>query len=312
MIFKKIKLIFIFALIFALYLTTAKANPFAFLKPHDITIIQLTDVHLDTHSTKSNQRMLQYSESLLKDAISQINEMNNADIVVFSGDVINHSDKTEFEKFISIANTLKQPWFYAPGNHDVGISGGISKKEITSLLNQKSLYYSYSPNSDFTLIFLDGVISSGITANGYFPKEELDWLDKTLFENKNKKIIIVQHYPVVEPFKSYSHKVKNADEYLQIIDKHKNVIAVLSGHYHASKITIRKNVLHISTPSLVEYPNSFRKIKITNIQEGTKFEIKTISTRLQEVKELSKNLSGSPTLHEGTKLDQNLTITIKN
>jgi len=312
MIFKKIKLIFVFALIFALYLTTAKANPFEFFKPHSISFIQVTDVHLDSHSTKSNQRMLQYSESLLKDAISQINIMNDVDMIVFSGDVINRPDKTEFEKFISMANTLKKPWFYAPGNHDIGIVRGLSREEISSLIKQNSLYYEYSPNADFCFIFLDGVITSGITANGFFPKEELNWLDETLSKNKTKKVVIIQHYPVVEPFKSYTHKVKNDAEYLQILDKNPNVIAVVSGHYHSSKITLRKNVLHISTPALIEYPNSFRKIKISKTKEGEKVEIKTISTKLIDVKTKSKALSGSPSLHEGTKTDQNITVFLKN
>jgi 3',5'-cyclic AMP phosphodiesterase CpdA len=159
---------------------------------------------------------------------------------------------------------------------------------------------------------MDGVIDNEITANGYFPKNELDWLDSQLKNNSGKKVIIVQHFPVVEPFKSVTHKVRNADKYLEIIDKYSNVIAVLSGHYHAAKITRRKNVLHISTPALVEYPNAFREIKITILNDSTKFDIRLIETNLKNVQKLSKSRSKNPTLEEGQKQDRNAVIIIKN
>jgi len=212
------------------------------------------------------------------------------------------------------------------GNHDVGINGGISKQEAMKLwmenstlrnlrnlyFNQNSFYYSYIPNKNFLILFMDGVIDNEITANGYFPREELVWLNNQLKNNPDKKVIIVQHFPVVEPFKSTTHVVRNADEYLGILDKYSNVVAVLSGHYHAAKITQRKNVLHISTPALIEYPNAFRKIKITNLSDSTKIEIRTIETNLKNVQKLSKSRSGNPELKEGKEFDRNAVIIIKN
>jgi hypothetical protein len=50
---------------------------------------------------------------------------------------------------------------------------------------------------------------------------------------------------------------------------------VLSGHYHISKIIQPKNIIHVSAPSLVESPDSFRVITIKN--DGTAI-FKTIDT----------------------------------
>ena len=102
-----------------------------------------------------------------------------------------------------------------------------------------------------------------------------------------EKVIIVQHFPVVEPCKSMLHKTLDAKEYLEVLDKHNNVVAVLSGHYHCAKVTQRNNVLHISSPSLVQYPNSFNVINISDDSKKIKVEVKTISTRLENVKEQS-------------------------
>ncbi|MCK7481192.1 MAG: hypothetical protein M0C28_31345 [Candidatus Moduliflexus flocculans] len=108
---------------------------------------------------------------------------------------------------------------------------------------------------------MDGVAETSVTANGYFKKEELAWLDNQLSQHQNSKAIIVQHFPIYEPFKSKTHFIHNADEYKEILSKHNNVIAVLSGHYHsAQKIQKnRKHFLHTELPrSVVEYPQRFQ------------------------------------------------------
>jgi 3',5'-cyclic-AMP phosphodiesterase len=317
-------------LLFAVFVAVTTAKPLNIFKINNIfgindnilDIVQISDVHLDSKSKSHNQRMIEYSTDLLKDAISRINNSNDVQMVVFSGDVVNRPDKNDFLKFVSIANNLKVPWYYAPGNHDPGILGGLSKSKILEILNEKLpyfnvkspynnyIYYSYSPNRKFLVLFLDGVILNKITANGYFPIRELDWLNRQIKNNPDKKVIIVKHFPVVEPYKSTSHRVANADEYLNIIDRYTNVIAVLSGHYHATKITQRKNVLHISTPALAEYPNAYREIKITDLNDSTRFDIKLIETNLKDIQQLSKSRLKNPDLTYGQPKDRNTTITL--
>ena len=109
---------------------------------------------------------------------------------------------------------------------------------------------------------MDGTTDKIISANGFFTQESLEFLDRTLSQNSDKKAIIVQHFPLVPPFESITHEIANKKEYFEIIDKHKNLIMVLAGHYHAPSILTRNNVLHITTPSMVQYPHAFRTIKI--------------------------------------------------
>ncbi len=318
-----ISLIFVFTVFAAI--VTAKTE-----QDNTLNIVQLTDVHVDSRIKSTSSRMIGDSIDLFKDAITQINNLKGNEIVIFSGDVINRPDKKDFNKFVEMANELKVPWYYAVGNHDVGISGGLSRAKIREILNDKSsclncnksnvfhiqnpksFYYACCPNrnKNFLILFLDGVISNRISANGYFPKEELDWLDKQLKNNPDKKVIIVQHFPVVEPYKSESHRVTNTDEYFKVIDKYKNLIAILSGHYHATKITNRKNVLHINTPALVEYPNAFREIKITDLNNSTKFDIKLIETNLKNIQKLSKSRLENDALKYGQPEDRNAVITL--
>lgn len=287
-----------------------------------IRVIHATDIHIDRKAKSKTSRMLGESIELFKGIINQINCMEDIDMVVFSGDVVNKPDVNDFNLFADIASTLKFPWHYTPGNHDIGAGGGLSRTQIVNILNKKipdlklsikndkNIHYSYSPNKSFLFLFLDGTIKNKITAFGYFPKEELDWLESQLRNNPDKKVIIVQHFPVVEPFDSASHKITNEKEYLKVIDKYNNLVAVLAGHYHCSKIINRNNVLHITTPALVEYPNAYREIKMTDMGKTTKFEVKLIETNLKDIQNVSKSRLNNAPLHYGQQNDRNVIINL--
>ena len=72
------------------------------------------------------------------------------------------------------------------------------------------------------------------------------------------------HVPVLEPFNSPNHRLLDADKMQEILNKYKNPIAVFQGHYHGAKITQKGNILYVSCPSMVTYPNAFRMISVTN------------------------------------------------
>lgn len=287
------------------------------LRPDTLKIAQLSDIHYDSCMQTKGARMISNSQELLEDAICQINKMEDVDLVVFSGDSINQPNECDLPVFIKIANNLKMPWYVALGNHEVNQERGLTKEKyfqiLTSLnLNYASInafkpYYIITPKKEYKVIFLDGVNEEKLSSEGEFSEEQLAWLDKKLNQYRNKKIIIVQHFPIIPPYKTTTrnHEIKNAKEYLNILDKHNNVIVVLAGHYHCSKVVKRNNVLHITTPALVQYPNAFRTITISSTQSGiTKVEYQLHSTNLCNIKEKSRQATGpSKVLLEGSKAD---------
>ena len=119
------------------------------------------------------------------------------------------------------------------------------------------------------------------------------------------------HVPVIEPFPSPGHKLLNAPEVQEIIEKYKNPIAVFQGHYHAAKITQHKNVLYVSTPSLVSYPNAFRVISISNHRNKVVFDIQMKETNEKNIQKLAKLLVFSSSIYTGEEKDQTYTYTIK-
>lgn len=264
-----------------------------------LKIVQITDNHLDLKGQNLGPRMYKHSKELLEDAISQINELDQVDMVVFTGDMINHSSTENYKQFMKIANKLNVPWFPVLGNHDIGIRGGMSKSQFVNLTRSSNCffrfnkpYYVLRPQKGYLVIVLDGVHDSAKTSKGYFPQSELEWLDEQLTKNEKERVIIALHYPIVEPFPSQTHRIINAGLLSSILNKHDNVLAVISGHYHGAKIQKVDNIVHVSTPSLVEYPNAFRVITVRDIEDSkVQIDFSFDETRLKDVQEKSKKCS---------------------
>jgi len=282
-----------------------------------LTFAQISDAHYSSAKTNTSYRLTAESGELLEDAIAQVNETPNVDFVMFTGDMINTPYQKELMKFLPYANKLKCPWYAVFGNHDISIGGYLSKKLYLDILNSHNKnfsfskpYYSFVPKKGYKVIGLDSIIDDRVTANGNIYAEELKWLDKELSKSKNDTVLIFMHGPLVEPLHSQSHTVLNADQVLAVINKHKNPIAIFSGHYHTTKVTKMGNVLHVSTPSLVSYPNAFRIVRVNNQKKKVIFDIYFKETRYKDVQKRAKMMAFGSKTYYGADDDRTVTYEI--
>lgn len=155
------------------------------------------------------------------------------------------------------------------------------------------------------------VIRDRLTANGKLGDEQLQWLDNELANSKKDTVLIFMHVPILEPFNSPNHRLLDADKAEEILNKYNNPIAVFQGHYHGAKITQKDNILYVSCPSMVTYPNAFRMITVTNYRNKVVFNIQNKETNLKNVQKLAKLLVFGITIYSGEAKDQNATITIE-
>ena len=242
-----------------------------------IKFAQVTDVHYDN---KSN-----YPREVLKKTVEDINKQKDISFVVFTGDNIS-SPKPEYLKdFVKIIQKLDVPYYILIGNHDVFRSGGLSKEQYFEIIKEYSPFYRYKkPNyvfkkNGFVFIVVDGAKEIIPGTVGYYREETLNWLEKQLKKHKKSPVVILQHYPIVEPKVLKSHETYKKEEYLKRLDKYDNVVAVISGHYHYNGENMRNGVYHISSPTLLELPNYYKIIEIST----TKGFSPLIYTELKEV-----------------------------
>ncbi len=249
---------------------------------------QITDVHLpDKIKQPIIKRDYTHSEDNLRCAIRSINDNSTIQYVFFTGDLVDRSYKELYEKFFDIANYLNKPYYVCLGNHDINSPMGLNKTESLKIIQKLSRYHQYYPNycvelnNDFLAVMLDGTNDYVPDTRGYFNKNTIQWLDNVLEENKDKKVIIFQHFPIVEPsdgnLYAKLHRVRNKHKLISTIKKYGNVIMVVSGHYHQSGEFEKYGMKHFSTPALFLTPSYYRIIKIDYEPNG---EINSIETEL--------------------------------
>ena len=206
---------------------------------------QITDVHTSDTDVTYSGRNLSKNQINLQNAVSAINADDSIQYVFFTGDSVDKSQKKLYEKFFQNANKLNKPYYMAFGNHDVNYGNELNKKQALEIIKQNS--YAHQDSNNYT-------------------KETLNWLKKTLKENKDKNVIVFQHFAVVPPAKesNYSHKhnIINKNELVRVLKKYNNVVVVSSGHYHVKGEFDKYGMKHYSTPALFLTPSYYRITQI--------------------------------------------------
>lgn len=279
---------------------------------NNLRIAQVSDAHFSSFEENTSYKFLKKSGELLDDVIFQINTSGPYDFVMFTGDLVNYPKISELQKFTSHVNDLIYPWYAIAGNHDISIDGPLTKDKFIATLaqandnmNQKNIYYAFTPKKGFRVICLDSIIDYKLTANGEISNEEFIWLKEELDEHEKDTIIICTHVPIIEPYSSSNHKMLNEYEVRKLLKTHKNPLIVLQGHYHCVKIRQDENMLVITSPSLVTYPNAFRVININSNKNRTLVDVYLKETNLKDIQTRSKlRLMGTEKLY-GEECDRN-------
>ncbi len=231
---------------------------------NNIKFVQITDAHVSSDSV--------FSQNVLKSAIKDINKLQGVSFVVFTGDNIGNPNAENLRCFKSIVKGLKVPYYIVLGNHDVYKQKHMSKVQYFEILREGNPFkLQRSPNykfrkDNFLFLTVDGAKEVIPGSIGYYKKDTLDWVDKILSKNKKKSVVIFQHFPIEYPQaaenKLKTHRTYKVEDYRAMLAKHHNVLAILSGHFHTNDEIMKDGVYHISTPSLITLPYSYKIIDI--------------------------------------------------
>ena len=230
-----------------------------------LTFAQVTDLHfLPTNESINNYGKL----------IDSINKDKQIDFVVFTGDNIDKANKEILKEFLVLTKKLKVPYYIQTGNHDCAKALGLSKKDYIEYLNKysrvnyKSFDYTIKKD-DFVFVFVDGSKEYLPSANGYYKDDTLNWLNETILKYKKKNVIIFQHYPLYNISQASPRNTYKPELYLDLLQKHDNVKAIFSGHYHINDERYINGIMHITTEPAKSGFSSYRKIYLTKEQNKT-------------------------------------------
>jgi 3',5'-cyclic AMP phosphodiesterase CpdA len=215
----------------------------------DLRFIQITDVRY----SKAN------NSETLKQVIKNVNKQKDVDFVVFTGDNIQKPDKHELYNFLAAANKLNRPFYVLIGDKDVNKHKDLSKKDYQKILKKKvrscktnDLNYVFEKGG-VVFIVVDGAKDVIPGTNGYYKDDVVDWVDRTLDSHSKKNVVILQHFPLIPPTENESYVTFKRQKYLDVIQKHPNVRAVVAGHFGVNKEEVVDEVKHISTAPAPSY-----------------------------------------------------------
>ncbi len=226
---------------------------------HKIKFIQVSDVHL----TKNHSQHLE-------DFVTGVNmKFSDIDFIVFTGDNIDKPKEEDLYLFLKIIKDIKFTTYVLVGNHDLSKKHNLSCDKYMKLVRKKlGTYHSSKSNyvfkkGEIIFITMNGVKDTAPGSHGFYGKKELLWLDKMLSEYPDKKVVILQHFPILDtPIKS--HSLYKKERYLKVLKKHNNVIAIISGHYHHDREEVCDDINHIVTKNF----SNNRYYKLIKIENG--------------------------------------------
>lgn len=195
-----------------------------------------------------------------KNLIEKINKEKDVEFIVFTGNNISKPNQEELKNFLNESKKLNKPFYVILGQKDVNKQKDLGKKEYMEIVrkNVRTHKKINSPNYVFekkgiVFIVADGSKEVIPTPMGYYKEDVILWLDEQLDKYENKNVVILQHYPIIPPCQKETHYTYKADEYLKLISEHKNVKAIVSGHFDANNEQEYNGVLHISTKNAPVY-----------------------------------------------------------
>lgn len=233
--------------LFVLLLMSFICTTAAFAK--DLRFIQITDVR---YSKQNNS-------DVLKNVIKDVNKQKNVDFVVFTGDNIERPDVNILKDFLLEAKKLHKPFYVIIGDKDVNKHKNLSKNEYQAILKKKlpncktkDLNYVFERNGVVFLV-VDGAKDVIPGTNGYYKDDVVSWVDTNLNLYSKKNVIILQHFPLIPPENNEGYITFKPQKYLDVIQRHNNVKAVVTGHFGVNKEETVNGIIHITTAPAPNY-----------------------------------------------------------
>jgi 3',5'-cyclic-AMP phosphodiesterase len=164
------------------------------------------------------------------------------DAVLVTGDIV-QDDPAGYAHFRRLFGTLGLPVLCLPGNHD---DPAVMQRELA---RSPFIVGGTFDQGAWRIVLLDSCIPG--SASGRLSPQSLAALEAALAAAPDRHCMVCLHHHPVAMDSRWLDRVglENAAEFLQIIDRHRNVRAIVWGHVHQNYEGLRKGVRMLATPS---------------------------------------------------------------
>ncbi|MBI4556160.1 MAG: metallophosphoesterase [Candidatus Hydrogenedentes bacterium] len=245
--------------------------------------VQITDPHLGSQTDGLwNNRVIC---SMMPDVISclrrDLAELH-PDFILATGDIASQHSRDAVFAARDLMDSLGYPYYPMGGNHDFTTEESrtwfteafwahLPKGDTVYSFNHKNLHFCVL---DPWWRWSDGSLCPFIpdpkTGIGWaVPPHQIEWLESDLAEHRFLPTVVATHYPAVQIPKRMQREpmmnagsLDNGDLLSEVLERHKQVKAIFSGHLHMNFIVTRNGLTHIVTGSLPEYPVEYREVHV--------------------------------------------------
>jgi 3',5'-cyclic-AMP phosphodiesterase len=190
-------------------------------------LAQISDLHLDgsERATRRATRVMDYLRAL----------PHPVDALLVTGDIADHGEEAEYEEAAQIL-TAPFPVLTCPGNHD---ARPAYRKALRGEAPDDGPINQAHHIAGSTILMCDSTIPG--RDEGRLDAQTLEWIDTTLTAlPQDTAALIAFHQPPVElhhPLPD-SGMLEEPAQLADLLDKHPQVAAVLTGHAHTAAASI--------------------------------------------------------------------------
>nr|WP_320000459.1 PQQ-binding-like beta-propeller repeat protein [uncultured Draconibacterium sp.] len=232
------------------YLIGLFLSAFSISYSQPVRFAHVTDVHVGGAAG---------AEDLLI-TVNDINNLDEIDFVILSGDITEFGSDEELNEAKSIISKLNTPWYIVPGNHDSKWSESGNNSFVRIFGNEE---FSFEAGG---YLFIGTASGPNMRMSpGLVPHEQIVFLDSVLsnMQDINQPIIFVNHYPLDNSLSNW----------YKIIDmlKTRNIQADLLGHGHRNKLFDFEGIPGVMGRSNLRAKNEIGGYNIVTIKQDTMF-----------------------------------------
>lgn len=211
----------------------------------------VSDAHIG--STNKDQPTPETQQEVMQHIVRRFPDL---DMCIDTGDAhhaqvpgVNGKKKARENWITRIAGQSPFPFFYVPGNHELGL-GRMDPELVTCDMGSLALRPYYS----FTIKGIHFVSLPQLVKTILVSQETMEWLRLDLEVHRDKTVVVLAHNSVAGTTytagETAYRQIINSPEVLEVLDGHPNVIAWMHGHNHQYEVVDRGNRVYVSNGRL--------------------------------------------------------------